>query len=124
MRRWIGWWLIGVSVVHTVFAFVVFGDVLASILKLGFFDAVGEDPMRGAVVWFLLFGIALFIAGQGILEIERSANPVPRSLGWSLLALVALGISLMPASGFWLAIPPAVAIFRQKSKPAQESLPS
>lgn len=115
MKGWIGIWLIGVAVVHTLFALVVFRGVLGSIFSDGFFSAVGNDPMRGAVVWFLLFGFAVFIAGQAIVTIERSGGFIPHSLGWSLFALTALGISLMPDSGFWLVIPPAVGILRAKS---------
>ncbi|WP_165833503.1 DUF6463 family protein [Azospira sp. I13] len=34
------------------------------------------------------------------------------SLAIALLLLVGLGVLLMPASGFWLAIPPALALCR------------
>jgi len=110
MKHWIGRWLIAVSIIHTVFAAVVFDNVLVSIIRRGVFNTVGNDPMTGAVVWFVLFGVALFICGLAVSALERSNSPLPRSLGWSLMVLVALGVVLMPASGFWLAIPPAIAI--------------
>jgi hypothetical protein len=111
MKHWIGPWLIAVSIIHMVFAVAVFNHVLVSIIRRGVFNTVGKDPTTGAVVWFVLFGIALFVCGLAVSALERSNSPLPRSLGWSLMALVALGIVLMPASGFWLAIPPAIAIF-------------
>lgn len=117
MKRWIGRWLIAVSIIHTVFAVVVFGKVLASIVQRGVFNTVGSDPMTAAVVWFVLFGVVLFICGLAISALEHaSTGLLPKSLGWSLLALVALGVVLMPVSGFWLAIPPAVGILLRRTR--------
>ena len=115
MKQWIGRWLIGVSAIHTVFAVVVFGDVLASILKQGMFNTVGTDPMKAAVVWFVLFGAMLFICGLAVAEFEQfSSTQLPKSIGWGLLALAIVGVTLMPASGFWLVFPPAIAVLVRK----------
>ena len=116
MKHWIGSWLIGVSIIHTLFAVVVFGKILLSVVQRGVFNTVGTDPMVGAVVWFVLFGAALFICGLVVSTLERSSpSPLPKSLGWSLLALATLGAILMPASGFWLVFPPAIAVLATKS---------
>jgi len=116
MKHWIGSWLIGVSIIHTLFAVVVFGKVLLSVVQRGVFNTVGTDPMVGAIVWFVLFGAALFICGLVVSTLERSSpSPLPKSLGWSLLALATLGAILMPASGFWLVFPPAIAVLAGKS---------
>lgn len=116
MKRWIGRWLMGVAVVHTIFAVVVFRKDLGAIIGRGVFDTVGNDPRTGAVVWFLLFGLVLYIAGIAISALERaSPRSLPVSIGWSVLALATLGVILMPASGFWLAFPPAVAILLARS---------
>ena len=123
MKRWIGRWLIAVSAIHTLFAIIVFNDVLRNIVLDGMFDTVGDDPLKGAVVWFLLFGFVLFICGIAIDEIEKkSTSAIPLSIGWSIVALSALGVILMPASGFWLMFPPAVAILINKpvTKPLSE----
>jgi hypothetical protein len=115
MKHWKGRWLIAVSIIHTLFAFAVFGKVLSSIVQRGVFDTVGNDPLTGAVVWFVLFGLALFICGLAVSALERLPNSsVPKSIGWSVLAMTVIGVVLMPASGFWLAIPPALAILLQK----------
>lgn len=114
MNIWIGRWLIAVAVVHTAFAIVVFKDVLLAVLQRGVFNSVGSDPMTAAVVWFVLFGIALFICGIAVHALERSAAPVPKSLAWSLLAMTLLGVVLMPSSGFWLAFPPAIALLLRR----------
>jgi hypothetical protein len=118
MKHWIGRWLIGVSAIHTLFALVVFNKVLGSVVQRGVFDTVGTDPMVGAVVWFVLFGAALFICGLAVSALEHALHgALPRSLGWTLLALALLGVVLMPASGFWLAFPPAVAVLLRKPDP-------
>lgn len=110
MKVWKGRWLIAVSAIHTAFAVAVFHPQLADIAARGVFDTVGTDPLTGAVVWFVLFGIMLFIAGLAIHHLEIQSAPLPRSLGASVLALAALGIVLMPASGFWLALPAGFAM--------------
>jgi hypothetical protein len=111
MKRWIGWWIIAVSFIHTLFAFVVFGDVLRSLAARGLFDAVGNDARAGVAAWFVLFGALLFVCGITIAALERaSSDLLPKRIGWSLLFLAVLGVTLMPASGFWLAFPPALAI--------------
>ena len=116
MKHWIGRWLIGVSAIHTVFAVAVFGDVLASIARRGVFNAVGTDPMTGAVVWFVLFGVVLFVCGLAVSALETlSPKALPKSIGWSLLALGGVGAALMPESGFWLVLPPAFAVLFGKT---------
>jgi len=117
MKCWIGRWLIAVSAIHTLFAIVMFHSVLSSIVQRGVFNTVGNDPMAGAVVWFVLFGVVLFICGLAVSALEQSSpNRLPTSLGWSLLALSILGVVLMPASGFWLAFPPALVILLRKPR--------
>lgn len=113
---WKGPWLVAVAAVHTVFAAIVFLPQWQDIVRRGVFDSVGSDPMRGAVAWFGLFGAALALLGWAIVLLERSPAPVPaalRPLGMGVLALTLLGIVLMPASGFWLALPPALALCRR-----------
>jgi hypothetical protein len=112
-QTWKGLWLLGVAAVHTVFAVLVFQPQLQEIVQRGVFDSVGADPMLGAVTWFVLFGGLFALLGWSLLLVERNAGPEPvslRVLGAGLLALALLGIVLMPASGFWLVLPPAFAL--------------
>ena len=116
MKHWIGRWLIGVAIIHTVFAVGESGRVLASIAKRGLFNTVGTDPLTGAVVWLVLFGVLLFVCGLAVSALERaSSGMLPKSIGWSLLVLGVLGVVLMPTSGFWLVLLPAVAVLASKS---------
>ena len=118
-RIWIGHWLMGVAALHTVFAAVVFGKVLRTMAERGLFNSVGADPLLGAVTWFVLFGFVLALFSLAVTPLERSGQTVAlRKLGFGLLLLCGLGIVLMPASGFWLAIVPALAMLRQGAKAA------
>ena len=113
-RNWIGHWLMGVAALHTLFAVLVFGKVLRTIAERGLFNSVGDDPLIGAVTWFVLFGFVLALLALAVTPLERSGQAAAlRRLGFGLLLLCGLGIVLMPASGFWLAIPPALAMLRR-----------
>lgn len=114
-RAWKGLWLMAVAAVHTIFAVLAFQPQWHEIARRGVFDSVGSDPMLGAVVWFGLFGIVLALLGWAIVLLERgnaTGFQAPQALGWGVLALTLAGIVLMPVSGFWLALPPALALCR------------
>ena len=115
-RTWIGHWLMGVAALHTLFAAVVFGEVLLKIAERGLFNSVGTDTLVAAAVWFVLFGFGLALFAMAVNPLERSGQRTAlRQLGFGLLLLCVLGIVLMPVSGFWLAIPPALAMLRKSA---------
>ncbi|QPF76836.1 hypothetical protein G8A07_26625 [Roseateles sp. DAIF2] len=115
--------MLAVAALHTLFGLLVFAGPLRQLLRLGLFNAVGADPLLGAVTWFLLFGAPLALLGQALTLLERRVDaPALRPLGWGLLALGLLGIVLMPASGFWLLLPVVWALLRPR--PALASQPS
>jgi hypothetical protein len=116
-KIWIGRWLILVAILHTLFAAVVFGKVFLDIVQRGVFNTVGNDPMTAAAVWFLLFGAVLALMGMAIHSLEQNNNfTSARAIGVGTLLLTLAGIVLMPASGFWLAFPAAIALIRNKSR--------
>ena len=115
-KIWIGRCLIGVAILHTLFAIVVFNKIFLTIMQHGVFNAVGSDPMTAAAVWFLLFGAVLALMGMAIHSLEKIGNfTSARAIGTGTLLLTILGIVLMPVSGFWLALPAAVALMRYKA---------
>jgi hypothetical protein len=109
-RIWIGRWVVGVAILHTLFGIAVFHPTLLAMVQNGLWDSVGTDPMAGAVSWFLLFGIAMLAAGLAINTLERSAVRPPIALGITLLLMTVCGVILMPASGFYLLLPAIAAL--------------
>ena len=112
MTRWIGRLLMAGAVAHTVIALVRYQEVVFAIIRAGVFDTVVGDPVKGAVVWSLLFGGLAFIGGMAIDALEQPTGAIPRRLGWSFIILGVLGAVLIPASGFWVLFPAAIGIFR------------
>lgn len=119
MGRWIGRSLIAVAVIHSAFALIAFRPTLADIVRRGVWNSVGEDPLRGAVAWFVLFGAVLLLFGIAIDALERSeAIRSAPSLAWGLLVLAVLGTVLMPVSGFWLVWPAVAGLFVKSTRRA------
>lgn len=115
-KRWIGRWLIAVSALHTLFGLVAFGPIVLAMLKSGLWNSVGANPLRGAVAWFLLSGGFMLVSGLAVDVCERGECVSSlRSIGWGLLIVALTCILLMPVSGAWLLLPPAIAmIWRQE----------
>lgn len=88
---------------------------LLDVLRHGWFDAVEPQLDRMVVVWFLFFGFALALFGALLRWLEQRSINAPRGFAFALAGLCALGISLMPVSGFWLALYPAWQLYRQPS---------
>ena len=73
-KAWIGYWLLGIAVLHSIYAGVFFGPVYADIIQRGIFNAVGQDPMTGAAVWFAIFGVMMAMLAAAITPMERSGQ--------------------------------------------------
>jgi hypothetical protein len=110
VKHWIGPWLMGTALIHTVVASVQYWDVIGSIVDGGVFNTVAGHPVIGAVAWSLLFGCVAMIGGFTVTALERAAVPLPKTLGGCLLVLGIVGAVLVPVSGFWLLFPAAITI--------------
>ncbi len=114
-RAWIGYWLLFVAALHTLYALLFFSPVYWSIIERGVFNTVGRDPLTGGAVWFVLFGAMMALICTAIVALERGQHY--RSFHWlsaGLLLISALGIVLIPASGFWLGLPAAYGLSRKR----------
>jgi hypothetical protein len=118
-RRWIGRWLLAVGILHTLLGLGIYIFSVVAIVREGLWNTVDAVPGRPLAVWFLCAGLQVILLGALTNWIETQ-GPLPRFLGWTLLAFAALGSVLMPVSGFWLLLPPAVAIL-VRSRPREAS---
>jgi hypothetical protein len=114
MRRWIGWWLVGVGGVHTALGLLFLARPLGDMIQAGLWNSLGKSPLRNFAFWFFLAGLLIALVGLLTDWIEvRTGGMVPRVLGWTLLLLLVLGVIVMPISGFWLLAPAVVGSFRR-----------
>lgn len=108
-KRWIGRWVIAVSILHTMFGLVAFTPAIREMLDAGLWDSVGLNPMRRLAMWFLLGGGFMLVAGLAIDVCEHTGGTL-RAIGWALLVITLITIILVPLSGAWLLLPPAIAM--------------
>ncbi|MDQ3471471.1 MAG: DUF6463 family protein [Pseudomonadota bacterium] len=116
-KRWIGRWIIAVSALHTLFGLLAFAPVLQAMLSAGLWNSVGPDAMRGSAAWFLISGGFMLVFGLAVDACERGNGDRPlRAIGWSLLIVTLVVIVVMPVSGAWLLLPPAIAMMRRGNR--------
>ena len=108
MHRFGGHVLTAIGVLHLAVGSLAYAGPLAAIGRDRFFNAVDGHIDRDAAFWFMLTGLLLVLLGQLVRRAQRRLGTLPAFLGWSLLALSAVGALLMPFSGFWLLLVAAV----------------
>ncbi|KKJ76409.1 hypothetical protein WH95_13060 [Kiloniella litopenaei] len=120
-QRWVGRWIMGVAITHVAFTFVLFPSQIAFIFMDGFFDTGIANYEISNTVWFFFFGVPLFLVGHLIDRDEKGKKipPFQEVLLFTLVGMTALGIMLIPVSGFWLMIP-AIFGFYLKNKSAND----
>ena len=122
-KAWAGQYLMAVAFLHTIAAAWMFSGPLLDIAGRGVFNSVQGDPAKGRAAWFVLFGAALALLALALTALERQGDSKTlRALGIGLLLLSVTGVVLMPASGFWLAMPPAIALWMRQDAAAPEPL--
>jgi len=103
-----------VGTLHLLAGPVFYPQPLAAIVQDGFFNAVNLNPAqfdREAAFWWTEFGVMLLLLGGLVHWAQAKTGTLPAFLGWSLMAIGAVGVILMPISGFWLVFPQAVLVF-------------
>ena len=119
MKPWIGWWLVVLSLVHIVYAAIVFGPVLRTMFERGVVNTGESDPMAGLATWFVFCGHAWLMLGLALLALgAKPAAASPRIIGWVLVFGAVVGVVLIPNSGMWLLFPPAIGVLINAHRPA------
>ncbi|MCJ8312059.1 MAG: hypothetical protein HRU38_03895 [Saccharospirillaceae bacterium] len=92
--------LLFITVGHTLIGLIIFYPILIELPKLGWINSTGFHNLEGSVaVWFLLFAWPLFM-----ITIQFWNQQVLIKNTFLICGFLGsiIGISLMPASGFWL----------------------
>jgi hypothetical protein len=116
VKRWLGRWLLGVGIIHTGFGLIVFWREVGSLWRSGLWDALAGYQERELGFWFIVSGWLMILAGGLLDTLEAHGAALPFWFGWALLALVVVGVVLMPVSGFWLLLPPTLGVLRRTSR--------
>jgi Family of unknown function (DUF6463) len=115
VKRWTGRWLLAVGALHTAFGLAVFREQVALLARSGPWNALADHPESELAFWFILSGWLMVLAGGLADALEGQGVAPPHWFAGGLLAVVLVGLILMPVSGFWLLLPPAVGALRRRS---------
>lgn len=111
MKNWIGKFLFGIGVLHTLVGLVLLVPLVGKeLLDDGLFNSINGQPKREAFLWFLISGFFMLVVGSLINFMEKHQQTFPNFLGWSLLAITLFTIFFSPISGAWLIFVPAIAL--------------
>ena len=105
--------LIGLWVGRTAVLHIVAGGILGQADS-----AVGRVESRAdreLVLWFALWGLWTICLGQVIAMLEHRGERLPAWFGWQFLMINLAAAALLPKSGFWWVLLPAVLIIREKT---------
>lgn len=113
MLRRSGYVLMAIAVLHEVVGLFFYGSTLVEIFQAGFFNTINPPYwQRDAAFWFLQFGVLLFLMGWVAQWALRTVGYIPAFVSGGVLLVSVIGVLMMPASGFWLAIPVALVMLR------------
>jgi hypothetical protein len=112
MMKRIGYVLILIALGHTIVGLIFHAQSLTDVFQAGIFNTI-NTPARAAAFWFFVFGAMLAAFGGMTQWLLDTVGTLPRFWGWSLLAVCVAGVIFVPVSGFWLGLPPAIALIRQ-----------
>lgn len=116
MEKWIGKILFIIGITHSCLGLFAFRDSIALMLHDNLLNTISmnSNAPKEAAFWFFITGLALMLIGALVNWIEPQAIGMPPFLPWSLAAITATGLIVMPVSGFGLLlIPVAGLLFRR-----------
>lgn len=118
------------GIIHSLLAIspFAFGEQFAGFSETFFFkisEGLSEFPvMNGdmdhanfAAFWFFYFGLLLIPIGFLVLHIEKTTGGLPKAFIWAYLAIVLLGVYMIPFSGMtFLMLPHALYMLFQSRR--------
>lgn len=116
MRKFIGPLLLAIGGLDLVVVVLEFSPQFAAMIKDGVFNAVQWPGMearlfdREAAFWHLFAGLLVTLLGALAFWVLTVVGTLPVWFGWALILVAALGVMLMPVSGFWALFVPAAMV--------------
>lgn len=120
MKVWVGKAIAAVGIIHSIFGFVIFRQTIAELFSEGLFNTVNGQPMREFAFWFILSGFFWILFGLLVDWCEREMKRLPHFIGWGFLSLTIIVLIIMPISGGWLMLIPAVGAILKANKSETE----
>lgn len=113
MQKYLGYSLILIALLHQLVGLIIYQPALAEIINAGVFNTVNPPYWnRDAAFWFLMFGAVFLLLGMAVHWAQEKTGTIPAFMAWGILLICLIGLTLMPASGFWLAIPVALVMLK------------
>ncbi|HEX2316168.1 MAG TPA: DUF6463 family protein [Thermomonospora sp.] len=118
--RWLPRLIVGLAVIHTVYAFAMMPDAWGDIVEAGVLNGVEGDAERESALWFFFAGIGFFAVGTLTQWALRTTGRVPRQIGVYLLLLGVPMVIVEPASGGWalIAVGVLALVAARRTEPA------
>lgn len=124
-RRFVGKLVAGIGAFHLATSVAFYRDDLVAIIDRGVLNAV--EPAGAARVdagfWYVSAGLTVVSYGGLVWWYERHVGDAPAITGWLLLVPAVWGVVLMPTSGFWALLVPAVIAIRSARRSAGSPVP-
>ncbi|MBT9312059.1 DUF6463 family protein [Leptothoe kymatousa] len=116
MKVWIGKTLIFIAIAHSIIGCILYRSALNLLIKDRVFNTIAltGNPNRSSAFWFLYSGFLLLLIGYFVDYLEQLELDIPLPCVAILSSLVAMGVIVMPVSGFWLLIAPMVGLIVRK----------
>jgi len=105
-----------VGFLHTAVGLAKYHKTLGRMACEGVIDTVQGDHEREAALWFLMCGASLMLTGRLARWTQLQNGMLPASTGPMLLGIGATGVALLPRSGFWALLVPAVLAFAARGR--------
>ncbi|MEM6267225.1 MAG: DUF6463 family protein [Pseudomonadota bacterium] len=118
-KRWIGRWIIAVSVLHFAAAFALYPAGLTDALGYAGSGSIPPETLASEAYWFFFFAPLLSIVGALVDTLEARQEPIGLAIPIALGLTTAAMLVPMPENGMWLMIIPIIAmLLRARQNPA------
>lgn len=99
------------GIIHTIVGVILGYSAINEISHREYFNVIAQNINLEYHFWFIFCGLIIIMLGQLLhVFIQKTQEPAPKFLCYSIMTISIIGCILIPASGFWLFIPQALII--------------